>query len=113
VDVLLALLGVLGVSASGPLMAGTAAPALAIAFWRNALAEVVLVPWAVATQRAQLRSVTRPQLGLVVASGLMLAAHFGTWVSSLKLTSVASATALVCLQAGWVVGWPPRSPECW
>ena len=37
----LAVVAVLGVSASGPLMAATAAPAFAIAFWRNAAATVV------------------------------------------------------------------------
>ena len=35
----------------------------------------------------------------------MLALHFGTWVTSLTLTSVASATAIVCLQIAWVVAW--------
>jgi drug/metabolite transporter (DMT)-like permease len=41
----------------------------------------------------------------VVASGVALAVHFGTWVTALTLTSVASATALVCLQIAFVVGW--------
>jgi len=101
--VLLALVGVLGVSASGPLMAGTQAPALAIAFWRNALATGVLVPVTVASRRAEVAGMTARELRLVFAAGAALALHFGTWVSSLKLTSVASATALVCLQVGWVV----------
>lgn len=100
---LLALVGVLGVSASGPLMAGTQAPALAIAFWRNALATGVLVPVTVASRRAEVAGMTARELRLVLAAGAALALHFGTWVSSLKLTSVASATALVCLQVGWVV----------
>jgi drug/metabolite transporter (DMT)-like permease len=103
VTVLLALVGVLGVSASGPLMAGTQAPALAIAFWRNALATGVLVPVTVASRRAEVAGMTARELRLVLAAGAALALHFGTWVSSLKLTSVASATALVCLQVGWVV----------
>jgi drug/metabolite transporter (DMT)-like permease len=33
----------------------------------------------------------------------MLAGHFAAWTSSLKMTSVASATALVSLQVAWVV----------
>ena len=36
-DLGLLALALAGVSASGPIMAATAAPALAIAFWRNAL----------------------------------------------------------------------------
>jgi drug/metabolite transporter (DMT)-like permease len=41
----------------------------------------------------------------VVLAGLCLAAHFGFWISSLDLTSVASSTALVSLQVIWVVGF--------
>ena len=41
----------------------------------------------------------------VVRSGAALAVHFGTWVTSLTLTSVASATAIVCLQIAWIVAW--------
>ena len=40
-NALLAVVAILGVSASGPLMAATTAPALAIAFWRNAAASAV------------------------------------------------------------------------
>ena len=31
--------------------------------------------------------------------------HVATWVTALTLTSVASATAIVCLQIAWVVAW--------
>ncbi|CAN5900791.1 DMT family transporter [soil metagenome] len=100
---LLALVGVLGVSASGPLMAATAVPALAIAFWRNALASVVLAPTAAVTRRGELAAMDRSQWQLLAVASVALAAHFATWVLSLKLTSVASATALVALMVGWVV----------
>ncbi len=46
VNALLAVVGILGVSASGPLMAGTSAPALAIGFWRNALGTLAIAPFA-------------------------------------------------------------------
>jgi drug/metabolite transporter (DMT)-like permease len=93
---------VLGVSSSGPLIAFAAAPALAIAFWRNALAAGALVPVAVATRRGELRRLLASREGLVtVLAGVALAAHFGTWVPSVKLTSVATATALVATQPVW------------
>ena len=41
----------------------------------------------------------------MAASGAALAVHFATWVNALTLTSVASATALVCLTIAWVVAW--------
>lgn len=102
---LLMAVGVVAVSLSGPLMAAMVVPPLAIAFWRNALATAALVPSVATGRREELVSLGRPQLWLVTASGLALAVHFATWVTSLTLTSVASATAIVCLQIGWVVAW--------
>ena len=95
--------GVVGVSMSGPIMAGaTASPALAIAFWRNGLGALAVSPFAWRA-RHELARLTRRQLGLCLLAGVMLAAHFATWTTSLRMTSVASATALVCLQVAWVV----------
>jgi drug/metabolite transporter (DMT)-like permease len=86
-------------------MAAAVVPPLAIAFWRNAFATMVIAPTAVTRQGVELRALTGRRLGLVLASGAVLALHFGTWVTSLTLTSVASATAIVCLQLAWVVCW--------
>ncbi|MGE5719362.1 MAG: DMT family transporter [Nocardioidaceae bacterium] len=97
--------GVLAVSLSGPLMAAMVVPPLAIAFWRNAMATVLLAPSALTSRRAELGSLGSRQLVVVAASGLALAVHFATWVTSLTLTSVASATAIVSLQIAWVVAW--------
>ncbi|HJR38081.1 MAG TPA: DMT family transporter [Nocardioidaceae bacterium] len=97
--------GVLAVSLSGPLMAAMVVPPLAIAFWRNAFATAVLAPGAVTGRGSELRVLGRRQLLLVAGSGLALAVHFATWVTALTLTSVASATAIVCLQIAWVVAW--------
>jgi drug/metabolite transporter (DMT)-like permease len=102
---LLMAVGVVAVSMSGPLMAAMVVPPLAIAFWRNALATVLLAPSALSTRRPELASLGSRQLVLVALSGLALAVHFATWVTSLTLTSVASATALVSLQLAWVVAW--------
>ncbi len=100
---LLAAVAVLGVSASGPLMAAAAAPAFAIAFWRNAAAAVLIAPVAAARSRAELADLGRRHWWVTVLAGVALAGHFATWVSALKLTSVAAATALVCAQIVWVV----------
>jgi drug/metabolite transporter (DMT)-like permease len=103
--------GVLAVSTSGPLMAAMAAPALAIAFWRNMLASGVLVPAALTARRAELRSLTGSERRLAVAAGVLLAAHFATWVPSLSYTSVASATALVSTQPVWTALLARRGGE--
>lgn len=89
--------GVLCASTAPPLIAATAAPALAIAFWRTGAAAVLLAPVAlVRGERASGRA-----LWLAVLAGVALAAHFGTFVPSLTYTSVASSAALVCSQAVW------------
>lgn len=107
VDIALMAVGVVGVSMSGPLMASMAVPALAIAFWRNALGTIALSPFALnpfpSGHLPAFRALAgRPMLPVGVAA-VALAVHFGFWVSALHLTSVASATALVCMQAGFVV----------
>ncbi|MBA2464926.1 MAG: DMT family transporter [Nocardioidaceae bacterium] len=96
---------VLAVSLSGPLMAAMVVPPLAIAFWRNGLAAVALAPVALGGRREELRGLRGGQLRFILLSGVTLAVHFATWVTSLTLTSVASATALVCLQLVWIVAW--------
>lgn len=101
---LLLVIGVAGVSLSGPLMAAaTAVPALAMSLWRSGLGAVSIATFAAPRLRAELRAVPRRALVRSCFAGLVLALHFATWTLSLKYTSVASATALVCLQAAWVV----------
>ena len=95
-------IGILAVSTSGPLIAAAAAPALAIAMWRNVFAVGVIAPFAVARHRAELTGMTRREWRWSLAAGVLLAAHFATWVPSLDYTSVASATAIVCVQPVWV-----------
>jgi drug/metabolite transporter (DMT)-like permease len=97
--------GVVGVSLSGPLMAAMVVPPLAISFWRNGLATLALAPGVVTGHRAELGALRGPRLWLVAAAGTALAVHFGTWVTALTMTSVASATAIVCLQIAWVAAW--------
>ena len=101
-DLALMGVGVIAVSTSGPLMAAIAAPALAIAMWRNLLALVVIAPVAAVTRLTEVRGLGRREVTWALGAGALLAGHFATWVPSLKFTTVASATALVCTQPVWV-----------
>jgi drug/metabolite transporter (DMT)-like permease len=97
--------GVVAVSVSGPLIAYAAAPALAIAFWRTALALPLLVPAAAWRRRPELRALAGParrEGWLCALAGLALAGHLMAWVPSTKMTSVAASTALVTTQPVWV-----------
>ena len=100
-DALLLVVALTAVSTSGPLIAATAVPALAIAFWRNAMASGLLLPVVLLRFRDELRGLDRRELRLAALAGLMLALHFATWTPALTYTSVASATALVSTQPVW------------
>ena len=103
---LLAAVGVLGVASSGPLIAATlgatSVSALAIAFWRNAIGAVVMAGPVVVRNPRQFGKVTGAEFRWSLAAAVALALHFACFITSLQLTSVAAATALVCLQSGWI-----------
>jgi drug/metabolite transporter (DMT)-like permease len=78
------------------------APSLAIAALRLTFASLVLAPLAWLRHRDELRALTRADLMLALLSGLFLAAHFATWISSLEYTSVASSVVFVSTGPLWV-----------
>ncbi|MDQ3939764.1 MAG: DMT family transporter [Actinomycetota bacterium] len=84
--------GVAGASISAILIryARDAEP-LAISFWRCAAGAATLLPFA----RRRLGSITGRQAGLCLLTGAFLAVHFGTWITSLELTSIAASVLLV------------------
>ncbi len=91
--------GVLAVSAAAIFIRLADAPALAVAFWRNALGVLVLLPLALYRRETLPRG---RDLCYGVASGVALGAHFGFWISSLDYTSVAASVVLVCTQPVFV-----------
>jgi drug/metabolite transporter (DMT)-like permease len=102
VIIFLSILGVVGVSASGPIMAATAAPVLAIAFWRNFLGSLLMGGPAILSKRAEFAALTGKDYRRLALAAVALALHFACFITALKLTSVAVATALVCLQVAWI-----------
>lgn len=89
-------LAILAVSTGAP-FARWAAPAspIAIAALRVLFASVLL--FAVGFREIpKLRLVPSRDRLLVVASGLLLGIHFGSWIASLSFTSTAASVALVC-----------------
>ncbi len=93
------LVAVLAVSWAGPLVRFTQAPALAVAMWRLVFSVAFIAVVVVA--RGGLRQafrLTAVEWALAVASGVLLAAHFWSWIASISLTSVASSVVLVNTQ---------------
>ncbi|KAF0108275.1 MAG: hypothetical protein FD146_849 [Anaerolineaceae bacterium] len=78
-------------------------PSIVIAAWRMALASLALAPLALTRYRSALRALTRREWTLGLLSGLFLAVHFASWITSLQYTTVASSVVLVTTTPLWVV----------
>jgi drug/metabolite transporter (DMT)-like permease len=102
-------IGILAVSTSSIFIryAQVYADSLVIAAYRLVLASLVLAPVALTRQRAELRSLSRREFLLGGISGVFLAIHFGTWISSLEYTTVASSVVLVTTTPLWVALMAP------
>jgi drug/metabolite transporter (DMT)-like permease len=92
---LLLAMGVVAVSFSALFIREAHANGLVIAFYRNAISAAVVLPAALVWRRDELRRLSRRQVGLAVASGAILAAHFALWIPSVKLTTIAASVTLV------------------
>ena len=100
-------LAIVAVSTSAPLIHwAKPASALTVASSRVVLAAVILACIAGPSLRT-LAGLTRRQLFAVVGSGVLLAAHFAVWITSLYYTSTAASVALVATQPAFaaLIGW--------
>ncbi len=70
-------------------------PSLAIAAVRLSLSAVFLLPALGRQHRDTIKVLPRRTWLLVAVSGLFLALHFATWITSLQFTSVANSTVFV------------------
>jgi drug/metabolite transporter (DMT)-like permease len=80
----------------------TDAPSLVIAALRLTFATIMIAPLALTRHRVEIKNLSRSELTLAVFSGLFLAIHFATWISSLEYTSVASSVVFVATGPLWV-----------
>ena len=86
---------VVAVSFSAILIRWSEADFLAIAAGRMVLSTLLLAPFALIMYRAELFSLERRDVAIMVGIGAVLATHFSLWIASLELTSVASSVVLV------------------
>jgi len=88
---------IIGVGASGPIIAKSQMPVPTMIFWRNIIGGLVMLPFALA--RGEWKStVQRRAIGWSVLAGLLLGAHFICFFWAMKFTSVATGTALTATQ---------------
>lgn len=97
-------LGILAVSTASVFIrfAQAEASSLAIAAFRLTFATLILSPLALTRYRHELAKLTRREIGLALLSGIFLAFHFATWITSLEYTTVASSVVLVSTTPLWV-----------
>jgi len=83
---------------AAPLIRLTDAPPLAVAAWRLTFASLLLTPAFLRTPwLAEWRAIPVSDRVTAWLAGVALALHFATWITSLRLTSVAASGVLVAL----------------
>ncbi|MCX7831427.1 MAG: DMT family transporter [Actinobacteria bacterium] len=75
-------------------------PALAIAAWRLTFSSIITLPFTL--KRNELENVSSKEYLLGILGGFFLALHFSLWITSIKLTTVASAVVLGTTTPIWV-----------
>lgn len=96
-DVPLLLLGIIGIGTSGPVIALSAMPILALVFWRN-LGGAALMFFIGLRTREWLKPESREGMKWAIFAGIALAFHFIGFFIAMRYTSVAAGTALTALQ---------------
>lgn len=79
------------------------ANALPTAFYRMALASLILAIPAIPKMRETFRILTPKQTVMLLISGLVLGLHFAVWVTSLFFTTISNSTIIVATQPIWVM----------
>jgi drug/metabolite transporter (DMT)-like permease len=103
--ILVLICGILAVSTASILIRWAldeGVPALVVAAYRLTFATLILTPIVLRARRAELRGLTRLDWLWALASGVFLALHFATWISSLDYTTVTSSVVLVTTGPIWV-----------
>jgi drug/metabolite transporter (DMT)-like permease len=96
--------GVMSISTAAIIIryAQAEANSLVIAAARMIISTLPLIPIVLIRHTGELRKLTRRSIFLSLLSGLFLAIHFATWITSLEYTSIASSVVLVCTTPIWV-----------
>ena len=101
---LVLILGILAVSTASIFIrfAQKEASSLVVAAYRMTLAGLILAPVALPGAWRAVETLKPRQRWLILLSGMFLAFHFGTWITSLEYTTVASSVVLVTTTPLWV-----------
>ena len=98
------MIGVIGISLSSIFIKYSPAPSAVTAAWRLLWTVILMTPIVIGKKqfRQELTGTAPKSILLSCLSGLFLAIHFALWFESLRHTSVASSTNIVCTEVIWV-----------
>ncbi len=99
------IIGIFAISSSSVFIRyaqGEGVPSLLIGAARLTIAAMLLTPFVLHRYRVHLQRLTLLDWLLALTSGLFLALHFATWVSSLEYTTVLISTVVVTTSPIWV-----------
>ena len=101
---LLIAIGVIGISLSSIFVRFAQSPSAVTAAWRLLWTVALMTPVVLGKKevRREFAQADKKSILLSALSGLFLAAHFAVWFESLKHTTVASSTTIVCTEVIWV-----------
>ena len=96
--------GILGIAISSIFVKFSPAPAAVTAAYRMLWTVVLMTPvvFGRSAVRQELFRLEKKKLLMSLVAGAFLAAHFVLWFESLRHTSVASSTTIVCTEVIWV-----------
>ena len=102
--IIMIIVGVIGISMSSIFVKYSTAPSAVTAAYRLLWTILLMAPVTFGSReiRQELFHLNRKNLWLSVLSGVFLAFHFTLWFESLRYTSVASSTTIVCTEVIWV-----------
>ena len=102
--IIMIIVGVIGISMSSIFVKYSTAPSAVTAAYRLIWTILLMAPVTFGSReiRWELLHLDRKNLWLSVLSGVFLAFHFTLWFESLRHTSVASSTTIVCTEVIWV-----------
>ena len=97
-------IGVIGISLSSIFVRYANAPSAVTAAFRLLWTVLLMTPVTLGNKqsRRELKTAGKRNILLSCLSGIFLAVHFALWFESLRHTSVASSTTIVCTEVIWV-----------
>src|SRR5438093_10860241 len=86
---------IVAVSTASILIRWSDSDAITIAFYRLGFATLIVLPYTIIDRTTPLRRLSRRDVLLMAGIGIVLAAHFALWITSLKTAGVTVASSVV------------------